>query len=54
MIGVAAALGIVNLGVIVSENVRLARILRDTYDITADGLGLRGVNGKTPEDGKAA
>jgi glycosyltransferase involved in cell wall biosynthesis len=54
VIGVAAALGIVNLGVIVSENVRLARILYDTYDIVADGLGLRGVNGKASPEGRAA
>ena len=45
VIGVGAALGLVNLGVIVSENVRLARILNDTYDIVAEGLGLRPVNG---------
>src|SRR5262249_60491004 len=45
IIGVGAALGLVNLGVIVSENVRLARILNDTYDIVAAALGLRPVNG---------
>jgi O-antigen biosynthesis protein len=45
VIGVGAALGLVNLGVIVSENLRLARILNDTYDIVAGGLGLRPVNG---------
>jgi glycosyltransferase involved in cell wall biosynthesis len=45
VIGVGAALGLVNLGVIVSENIRLARILNDTYDIVAEGLGLRPVNG---------
>src|SRR5262249_61637986 len=45
IIGVGAALGLVTLGVIVSENVRLARILNDTYDIVAAGLGLRPVNG---------
>jgi hypothetical protein len=43
--GVGAALGFVNLGVIISENLRLARILNDTYDIVAAGLGLRPVNG---------
>jgi len=47
VVGVGGALGLVNLGVITSENVRLGRILNDTYDIVADGLGLRGVNGKT-------
>jgi glycosyltransferase involved in cell wall biosynthesis len=46
VVGVGAALGLVNLGVILSENVRLARILNDTYDIVADGLSLRAVNGK--------
>ncbi len=43
--GVGTALGLVNLGVIVSETVRLGRILNDTYDIVAAGLGLRAVNG---------
>src|SRR5499425_3011021 len=33
--GVGAALGIVNLGVVVAENVRLGRILNDTLDIVA-------------------
>ena len=42
---VGGALGLVNLGVIVSENLRLGRILNDTYDIVAVGLGLRPVNG---------
>jgi hypothetical protein len=42
---VGGALGLVNLGVIVSENLRLGRILNDTYDIVAAGLGLRPVNG---------
>jgi glycosyltransferase involved in cell wall biosynthesis len=45
VIAVGAALGLVNLGVIVSENLRLARILNDTYDIVAVGLGVRPVNG---------
>src|SRR5262249_29593754 len=41
------ALGLVTLGVIVSENLRLARILNDTYDIVAAGLGVRPINGGT-------
>jgi hypothetical protein len=45
VIAVGSALGLVNLGVIVSENIRLARILHDTYDIVGSGLGLRPVNG---------
>ena len=45
VIAVGAALGLVNLGVIVSENIRLARILNDTCDIVAAGLGIRPVNG---------
>ncbi len=45
VIAVGGALGLVNLGVIISENVRLGRILNDTYDIVAVGLGLRPVNG---------
>jgi glycosyltransferase involved in cell wall biosynthesis len=45
VIAVGAALGLVNLGVIVSENLRLARILNDTYDIVAVGLGVRPVSG---------
>jgi glycosyltransferase involved in cell wall biosynthesis len=45
VIAVGTALGLVNLGVILSENLRLARILNDTYDIVAAGLGLRPVNG---------
>src|SRR5262249_43263651 len=43
--GVGTALGLVNLGVIVSETLRLGRILNDTYDIVAAGLGLRAING---------
>ena len=39
--GVGFALGIVNLGVIVAENVRLGRILNDTLDIVAGQIGLR-------------
>jgi len=47
--GVGTALGLVNLGVIVSETIRLGRILNDTYDIVAAGLGLRGINGAAKE-----
>jgi O-antigen biosynthesis protein len=47
--GVGSALGLVNLGVIVSETVRLGRILKDTYDIVGAGLGLRAVNGAAKE-----
>jgi hypothetical protein len=39
--GVGAALGIVNLGVIVVENIRLGRILNDTVDIVASRIGVR-------------
>jgi cellulose synthase/poly-beta-1,6-N-acetylglucosamine synthase-like glycosyltransferase len=39
--GVAVALGIVNLGVIIAENLRLGRILNDTFDIVAVRIGLR-------------
>ncbi len=46
---VGGALGLVNLGVIISENLRLGRILNDTYDIVAAGLGVRPVNGTTAE-----
>src|SRR5262249_43835159 len=52
--GVGAALGLVNLGVIVAENVRLGRILNDTYDIVAAGLGLRPVNGNGRNGGRRA
>ncbi len=45
VIAVGTALGLVNLGVILSENLRLARILNDTYDIVAAGAGLRPING---------
>src|SRR5438132_7796616 len=40
VIGVGAALGIVTLGVIVAENVRLGRILNDTLDIVAARIVL--------------
>ncbi|HSV08633.1 MAG TPA: hypothetical protein VLI07_19100, partial [Candidatus Binatus sp.] len=39
--GVGFALGVVNLGVIVAENIRLGRILNDTLDIVAAQIGLR-------------
>jgi hypothetical protein len=54
VIAVGSALGLVNLGVIISENLRLARILRDTYDIVAAGLGLRPVNGRPAAPAQAA
>ncbi len=41
IIGVGAALGIVNLAVIVAENLRLGRILNDTLDIVAARIALR-------------
>ncbi len=41
IIGVGAALGIVNLAVIVTENVRLGQILNDTLDIVAGRIALR-------------
>ncbi len=43
--GVGAALGIVNLGVIVTENLRLGRILNDTLDIVASRIALRPLEG---------
>ena len=39
--GVGSALGLVALGVIVSENLRLGRTLNDTLDIVAGSIGLR-------------
>jgi len=41
--GVGVALGVVNLGVIVAENLRLGRILNDTLDIVAGRIGLHGL-----------
>jgi cellulose synthase/poly-beta-1,6-N-acetylglucosamine synthase-like glycosyltransferase len=38
--GVGAALGIVNLGVIVAENLRLGGVINDTLDIAAAGVAL--------------
>src|SRR5262245_23418674 len=55
VIAVGSALGLVNLGVIVSENVRLARILHERYDLVGAGLGLRPVNGgAAPAEAEAA
>ena len=39
--GVGVALGIVNLGVIVTESVRLARIINDALDIVANAIALK-------------
>jgi GT2 family glycosyltransferase len=39
--GVGGALGVVNLGVIIAENLRLGGILNDTLDIVAGRVGLR-------------
>ncbi len=53
--GVAAALGIVNLGVIIAENLRLGRILNDTLDIAASRIALRPLeSGAAPAGGRAA
>jgi hypothetical protein len=54
--GVGAALGIVNLGVIVAENLRLGRILNDTLDIVASRIALRplGASGTPPSRAQAA
>jgi hypothetical protein len=46
--GVGVALGIVNLGVIVTEMVRLARIIYDALDIVANGIALKPMNGVAP------
>ena len=43
--GVGVALGIVNLGVIVTETVRLARILSDALDIVANAIALKPMHG---------
>jgi len=40
IIGVGAALGIVSLGVTVSECVRLGQVLNDALDIVAERAGL--------------
>jgi hypothetical protein len=39
-VGVGAALGIVNLGVTVSECVRLGQVLHDALEIVAERVGL--------------
>jgi hypothetical protein len=52
--GVGVALGLVNLGVIVAENVRLSRVLNDTLDIVASGLGLRPLGARPPGTARAA
>jgi glycosyltransferase involved in cell wall biosynthesis len=41
LMGVGMALGIVNLGVVVAENVRLGNTLNDTFDIVAGRIALR-------------
>src|SRR5207244_3903131 len=46
IIGVGAALGLVNLGVIVAENVRLGRILNDALDIVAARIALHPLGAK--------
>src|SRR6185295_5239163 len=43
--GVGVALGIVNLGVIVTETVRLARIIGDALDIVANAIALKPMHG---------
>jgi len=53
--GVGAALGIVNLGVIVAENLRLGRTLNDTLDIVAGRIALRPLgSGAAPAKAQAA
>src|SRR3989449_6225707 len=53
--GVGAALGIVNLGVIVTENLRLGRTLNDTLDIVAGRIALRPLgSGAAPAKAQAA
>jgi hypothetical protein len=52
---VGGALGLVNLAVVVAENVRLGRIMNDTFDIVAANIGLRPVNGSgNPSEPKKA
>ncbi len=41
---VGAALGLVNLAVVITENVRLGRIINDTFDIVGANIGMRPVN----------
>jgi O-antigen biosynthesis protein len=52
--GVGAALGLVTLGVIVAENLRLGRILNDTLDIVAGRIALRPLGLAEPPRAKAA
>ncbi len=52
--GVGAALGVVTLGVIVAENLRLGRILNDTLDIVAGRIALRPLGLAEPPRAKAA
>jgi cellulose synthase/poly-beta-1,6-N-acetylglucosamine synthase-like glycosyltransferase len=55
IVGVAVALGIVTMGVIVAENFRLARTLNDTLDIVAGRIALRPlhVGSRVPHGGAA-
>jgi hypothetical protein len=46
--GVGAALGLVNLGVTVSECVRLGQVLRDALDIVAERAGLAALRPSRP------
>jgi cellulose synthase/poly-beta-1,6-N-acetylglucosamine synthase-like glycosyltransferase len=46
--GIGVALGIVNLGVIVTETLRLARVMYDALDIVATGIALKPLNGEAP------
>jgi cellulose synthase/poly-beta-1,6-N-acetylglucosamine synthase-like glycosyltransferase len=46
--GVSVALGVVNLGVIVAETVRLARVMYDALDIVATSIALKPMNGVAP------
>jgi hypothetical protein len=43
--GVGVALGIANVGVIVAESIRLARIVSDALDIVATAIALKPMNG---------
>jgi hypothetical protein len=51
---VGLALGLVNLGVIVTENLRLARIVADTFEIVAATVGLRSLGQGAGADSQAA
>jgi cellulose synthase/poly-beta-1,6-N-acetylglucosamine synthase-like glycosyltransferase len=54
--GVGVALGIVNVGVIVAETVRLARVINDSLDIVANAIALNPMPGgaAAPEPSKQA